>query len=81
MDVKEAEGIDRKAGQSVTDARVQHEYETVLDSQRPGEGYPDDHRAGDEHGACGEQNMEDEDEKVPQSNWSVVLLAHILIGL
>lgn len=68
MDIEEAQIVDREAGQSITDARVQHEYKTVLASQRPGGRYPDDHRAGDEHGACGEHDVEDEDEEV---FWSV----------
>lgn len=68
MDIEEAQIVDREAGQSIADARVQHEYKTVLASQRPGGRYPDDHRAGDKHGACGEQDVEDEDEEV---FWSV----------
>lgn len=67
LDVEEAQIVDREAGQGVADARVQHEYEAVLASQGPGAGDPDDHRAGDEHGACGEQDVEDEDEEVFRS--------------
>lgn len=64
MDVEEAEVVNGETSQSVTDAGVKHEYETLLASQRPSGGYPDDHRAGDQHRTCGEQNMEDEDEEV-----------------
>lgn len=67
LDVEQAEVVDREAGQRVAGARVQHEDKTVLHAQRPREGDADGHRAGHEHGAGGEQNMEDEDEEVPRS--------------
>lgn len=67
MDVEEAEVVGRESGQSVTDARVQHEDEPVLAPQRARGGDPDDHGAGHEHGAGGEEDVEDEDEEVFRS--------------
>lgn len=64
MDVKEPQIVDGEAGQSVADARVQHEHEAVLGSKILSGGDPDDHRAGYKHGTRGENNVEGEDEEV-----------------
>lgn len=64
MDVEQAEVVDGEACQSVADARVEHEDEPVLAPQKPGGRYPDDHRAGHQHGAGGKQDVEDEDKEV-----------------
>lgn len=67
MDIEKAQVVDREAGQGVADARVQHEYEAVLAAQKAGRRYPDDHRAGDQHGTSGEQDVKDEDKEVSRS--------------
>lgn len=64
LHVEQAEVEDREARQGVADARVEHEDEAVLASQGSGAGDPDQHRAGHQYGAGGEQEVEGEDEEV-----------------